>query len=38
LDEIIVKPHVRIFAVPNQPAVLIHTKKDAFVYTGKKFP
>jgi hypothetical protein len=38
LDEIIVKPYVRIFAVPNQPAVLIHTKKDAFVYTGKKFP
>ncbi len=35
MDEIIVKPRVRIFAVPNQPAVLIHTKKDAFVYTGK---
>jgi hypothetical protein len=37
LDEIIVKPRVRIFAIPNQPAILVHTKKDAFVYTGKKF-
>ena len=34
LDEIIVKPRVRIFAVPNQPAILIHTRKDAFIYTG----
>jgi len=36
LDELIVKPRVRIFAVPNQPAILIHTKKDAFIYTGKE--
>jgi len=23
-----------MFAIPNQPALLIHTKKDAFIYTG----
>ncbi|CAF1322246.1 unnamed protein product, partial [Adineta steineri] len=37
LDEIIVKPHVRIFAVPNQPAILVHTQKDAFIYTGPDY-
>ncbi|CAF0771571.1 unnamed protein product [Adineta ricciae] len=37
LDEIIVKPRVRIFAVPNQPAILVHTKKDAFIYTGPDY-
>ncbi|CAM2705605.1 unnamed protein product [Rotaria socialis] len=37
LDELIVKPRVRIFAVPNQPALLVHTKKDAFVYTGPDY-
>ncbi|CAF5209922.1 unnamed protein product, partial [Rotaria magnacalcarata] len=36
-DEIIVKPCVRIFAVPNQPALLVHTKKDAFIYTGPDY-
>ena len=28
---------MKIFAVPNQPAMLIHTKKDAFVYTGPDY-
>ncbi|CAF1221351.1 unnamed protein product [Adineta steineri] len=37
LDEIIVRPHVRIFAVPNQPAILVHTQKDAFIYTGPDY-
>ncbi|CAF2359714.1 unnamed protein product [Rotaria sp. Silwood2] len=37
LDEIIVKPRVRIFAVPNQPAILVHSKKDAFIYTGPDY-